>query len=236
LGMRASGASYHVRAYYTWSKSLDTLSSDGGTLNLPYDSLHPEKNKAPSDFDRTHVLNFAWDYRIPVGRSVHKDSDAPKWVDALIGNWNFGVIYLWESGPRFSVTTGAQTAYAGVNSLADFTGSSRNIGNHYNLYGVDHWFNLDQVAAFTMPGAGSTGLSGRNSFVGPSYSNIDFSLFKNFLVGERQSLQLRIEAYNLLNKVQWGLPSTNIQDPNFGVITSTSGSPRSLQLGLRYKF
>jgi hypothetical protein len=234
-GMRMSGASYHVRANYTWSKSMDTMSSDGGVLALPYDSLHPENNKAPSDFDRTHVLNVACDYRIPFGSSVHKDSSIPKWLDALIGNWNLGILYVWDSGQRFSVTTSSQTAYAGVNSLADYSGS-RNVGNHFTLEGVDYWFNTDQVAAFTMPAAGSTGTSGRNSFTGPSYSNVDFSLFKYFRIGERKSLQLRMEAYNLFNKVRWDLPGTNIQDPNFGVISSTVGTPRSLQLALRFQF
>ncbi len=234
-GMRASGVSYHVRANYTWSKSLDTMSSDGGALALPYDSSLPQNNKAPSDFDRKHVLNFAWDYRIPVGRSVHKDSDAPKWLDALIGNWSFGVLYLWESGQRFSISSGSQTAYAGINSLADYSGD-RNVGNQFNLQGVDYWFNTDQVAAFTMPAAGSTGTSGRNSFTGPSFSNTDLSLFKNFLIREHQSLQFRVEAYNLFNKVRWGLPDTNIQDPNFGVISSTVGTPRSLQVALKYQF
>jgi len=235
LGMRASGASYHVRTYYTWSKSLDTMSADGGTLALPYDSFHPEKNKAPSDFDRAHVLNFAWDYRIPIGRSLHKNSEMPKWLDGLIGNWNFGLLYLWESGQRFSVSSGSQTAFAGVNSLADYSGS-RNVGNHFNLLGVDYWFNTDQTAAFTMPGAGSTGTSGRNSFKGPSFSNTDLSLFKNFFIREQQSLQFRIEAYNLLNKVRWGLPDTNLQDSNFGVISSSVGTPRSLQVALRFQF
>jgi hypothetical protein len=235
LGMRASGASYHMRAYYTWSKSLDTMSSDGGSLALPYDSFHPENNKAPSDFDRTHVLNFAWDYRIPVGRSLHKDSDAPLWLDALIGNWNFGILYLWESGQRFSISSGSQTAFAGINSLADYSGS-RNVGNHFNLLGVDYYFNTEQIAAFTLPAAGSLGTSGRNSFIGPSYANVDLSLFKHFSIGERQSLQLRIETYNLLNKVRWGLPNTNIQSSSFGVISSTIGTPRSMQLALRYQF
>jgi hypothetical protein len=234
-GMRASGDSYHVRANYTWSKSLDTMSSDGDGLALPYDSVHPESDKAPSDFDRTHVLNFAWDYRIPVGSSLHKDSNMPKWLDGLIGNWNFGILYLWESGQRFSISSGSQTAFAGINSLVDYSGS-RYVGNHFKLEGVDYWFNTDQAAAFTIPEAGMKGTSGRNSFTGPSYSNIDLSLFKSFLIRDRQSLQFRVEAYNLTNKVRWGLPDTNIQDSNFGVISSTVGTPRSLQMALRYKF
>ncbi len=234
-GLRASGASYHLRANYTWSKSLDTMSSDGGALSLPTNSFLPQNDKAPSDFDRTHVLNVALDVKLPEGRGWVENSDAPRWMSTFLGNWNFGVLYVWESGQRFSVRSGRETAYAGVNSFMDYSGN-RNIGNFFKLDGGEYWFNDTQIASFTMPAAGSTGTSGRNSFTGPNYSNIDLSLFKNFPIGDRQSFQLRIEAYNLFNFVHWGLPNLNFQDASFGKINSTIGTPRSMQLALRYQF
>jgi hypothetical protein len=233
LGIRASGSSFNLRTHYTWSKSLDTGSSNGSGLTLPSDSFNLQK--APSDFDRPHVVNFAFDYRLPVGRNMHEDSDAPRWVDALLGNWNVGVLYIWESGQRFSVYSGLETAYAGVESFADWVGD-RSMGYHYKSEGIDYWFSPDQKAEFSLPGAGSIGTSGRNSFSGPVYSNLDLSLFKNFSIGERQNVQFRIETYNLLNKVRWGLPGANIDQSNFGIISSTVGTPRALQLGLRYQF
>jgi hypothetical protein len=234
-GLRASGAAYNLRVNYTWSKSLDTNSSDGGALSLPLDSLHSALDKAPSDFDRTHVINAALNVRLPEAKGISEDSDAPRWVRLALGNWNFSVLYLWESGQRFSISSGRQTAFAGVDSLIDYSGN-RNSGHFFRLEGTESWFNDTEIASFTIPDAGKTGNSGRNSFTGPSFSNVDLSLFKNFPIRERHSVQLRVEAYNLLNKVRWGLPNLTFNNAAFGTISTTTGNPRIVQLALRYQF
>ena len=66
------------------------------------------------------------------------------------------------------------------------------------------------------------------------------SLFKNFPIGERFSINLRAEAFNVFFNIQnYGVPDTNVlqQDPNAGVITSTvSDSPREIQFGVHLNF
>jgi hypothetical protein len=236
LGIRKSANSYHFRAYFTWSKSLDTMSMDGTRFVSPSDSFNPDSNKAPSDFDRTRVVNVAADYRIPFGRYLHSDSEMPKWIDKLFGGWNVGGLWLWESGARFSVGSGLQTLYGGVQALADYSGS-RNLGALYrDPNGGIYWLNTDQTPLFTYPVAGETGTSGRNSFVGPSYFNIDCLLYKNFPVREKGDVQFRIEAFNVFNHTHFGLPETNLPDALFGRIVATQGTPRSIRLSLKYQF
>jgi hypothetical protein len=236
FGIRKSANSYHFRAHYTWSKSLDTMSVDGTSFVSPSDSFNPDTNKAPSDFDRTRVLNVAADYRIPFGRSVHADSELPKFIDALLGGWNVGALWIWESGARFSVDSGLQTLYSGVPALADYSGD-RNLGFLYRATdGSIWWFNTDQIPLFTYPGAGGTGTSGRNGFSGPSYFNIDCLFYKNFAVREKSSMQFRIEAFNILNHTHFGLPVTSLSDSLFGRIVSTQGNPRAIRLALRFQF
>ena len=109
-----------MRFYYTWSKSLDTMSSSGETYVSPIDSFNPDSNKAPSDFDREHVLNLAVDYALPFGVSQDGDSETTPWLRRIFGGWNMGVLYIYESGPRFSVYSGRETQYAGVQSLASY--------------------------------------------------------------------------------------------------------------------
>jgi hypothetical protein len=71
---------------------------------------------------------------------------------------------------------------------------------------------------------------------GPGVRNVDFSLFKNFRIRERMTAQLRGEAFNATNTVQFGLPNTTLNSNQFGRITSQANSPRQLQVGLKLAF
>jgi hypothetical protein len=51
-----------------------------------------------------------------------------------------------------------------------------------------------------------------------------------------QTLELRIETFNLLNNFNWGNPNTSLDSAVFGRIQSQSGSPRVLQFGVKYGF
>ena len=71
----------------------------------------------------------------------------------------------------------------------------------------------------------------------PSYSQFDFGGYKNFRIAERLGLQFRAEVFNITNKVNFGGPNANFDDPtNFGRITGTAGPPREAQLGLKLIF
>ncbi len=238
FGIRKTTNHLNLRMFYTWSKSLDTMSSDGETYVATGDSFQPESNKAPSDFDRRHTLNAAWNYAIPFGRNRISDSEAPNWVGGIFGGWNFGALLVWQSGQRFTVTSGRQSLFADVYSTAnlDEKDGSRKMGAIYKNAGNIYWFNPDQIEYFTHPDAGEIGSSGRNSFIGPRYFNMDAVLHKKFYLSENRYLQLRIEGFNVFNNPHFGVPSTDINDNYFGIIRSTIGSPRSLQIAMRLKF
>ena len=73
---------------------------------------------------------------------------------------------------------------------------------------------------------------------GPSLSNLDSSIYKNFSVWRETSLQFRAEAFNTLNRPQFGQPGNlNFTNPTqFSSITNLRGQPRRLQLALKYTF
>ncbi|MBN2318604.1 MAG: TonB-dependent receptor [Acidobacteria bacterium] len=235
FGFRANSSPFRMRAYYTWSKSLDTLSKDGAEFTSPSDSLDPTANKAPSDFDRTHIINVMSSFNIPFGRDRRYGSESSRVTNWIFGDWEVGLLTVWESGRRFSVTSGMETLFADVYSLADYE------GNH-NIYDPDrrgdgvYWFSRQQVWDFSSPSAGEKGNSGRNSFKGPKYLNLDLTFFKPFHVGDNNQLQVRAEIYNLFNRTHFGVPITDLSDEYFGKFTSTIGTPRMIQLALRYEF
>jgi hypothetical protein len=93
-------------------------------------------------------------------------------------------------------------------------------------------------SAFSDPGDQQFGNSPRynGNLRGQGVNTLDFSLFKNFQVGERKRLQLRAESFNLLNRVQFGEPNAAFGSDTFGQISSQANSPRRLQMGVRFEF
>ena len=87
-----------------------------------------------------------------------------------------------------------------------------------------------------MPPDFTYGNSGRGILRGDHQWNVDFSLFKRFSVTGSQTLEVRAEAFNLLNSVYFDLPNTAIDTAAGGRVTATSNSARQLQFGLKYLF
>ena len=52
----------------------------------------------------------------------------------------------------------------------------------------------------------------------------------------RNYLELRLEAFNLLNNFNWGNPATTLDSPTFGQITTQAGDPRIMQFGIKFGF
>jgi hypothetical protein len=84
-------------------------------------------------------------------------------------------------------------------------------------------------------GAGRYGNFGRNVLHGPGLNNFDVGVAKTFRITERQRLQLRSEAFNLVNHTQFKNPNGNDASVNFGRVTTTR-DPRLIQLTLKYSF
>jgi hypothetical protein len=97
---------------------------------------------------------------------------------------------------------------------------------------ITNWFN---AAAFANPSTGSFGNAGYNIGRGPNYIQIDAGLTRRLMMRERNSLDFRLEVFNLPNHPNFGQPDGNINSATFGRISSAL-DPRQLQLSLRYQF
>jgi hypothetical protein len=90
-------------------------------------------------------------------------------------------------------------------------------------------------AAFTPPTAGSFGNVGRNSLVGPGYVDFDFALSRIVNLARSRHVELRVEAFNLLNRTNYNVVGRIVNAPNFGQLLSQY-DPRQWQFGLRFAF
>ncbi len=70
----------------------------------------------------------------------------------------------------------------------------------------------------------------------PGVANYDFALYKDTPIHENLTFQLRVEAFNLFNRVQFGSPNSILGNPQFGNITTDLNNPRLLQMAGRITF
>jgi hypothetical protein len=89
--------------------------------------------------------------------------------------------------------------------------------------------------AFALPPAGTFGNVGRNSIVGPGYADLDFVLSRGFKLAGTSRLELRAEAFNLLNRRNYNQVGRILNASNFGQLLSQS-DPRQWQFGVRVQF
>ncbi len=75
----------------------------------------------------------------------------------------------------------------------------------------------------------------RNGLRGPRQTNLDLSISKHFIIREGMDLELRGDAFNVLNHAEFQNPDTTITDSTFGQV-STTYDPRILQLALHLRF
>jgi hypothetical protein len=93
------------------------------------------------------------------------------------------------------------------------------------------------ITAFEVPALGTFGNCGIGIADAPGYTNVDAALSKRFNMGGTRYLEFRAEAFNLLNHPNFGPPGRDINTPStFGIITSTVGSPRVIELVLKFFF
>jgi hypothetical protein len=234
---------------YTYSRSIDDSS---GIRVQGYDTLFPQNSycleceRGPSAFNVQSRWITSVLYELPVGKGKLLNITNPL-ANAVIGGWQLGGTSTVQTGVPITLTIGgvdnASTDEGGYDR-PNYIGGPMNASNQTTA----GWFNR---AAFAEAPAGQFGNVGRNTAVAPGIFNIDAELHKAFVMpyNEHHQLQLRFEAFNVLNHPNWGEPTANILSgaaiagapvgaahAGFGTISGTATSMRQLQLGLKYTF
>jgi outer membrane receptor protein involved in Fe transport len=208
------------------------------------DYNNPGSEYSLSSFDARQRLVVSYIYQLPVGkgRMFLNKMSAP--VNAILGGWGLEGITTFQKGfpLGFSVTPNILSTYA-------FQGTERpnvsaGCGKAYSgsigsrLGGAGSAKTYFNKSCFTVPADFSYGNEPRtdNTLRTPGIDNWDMSLFKDFPVHENMTLNFRVEAFNLFNRVQFGSPNTQLGNAQFGWITQQGNNPRLLQLSGRFSF
>jgi len=239
---------------YTFGKAIDERSGTSGRQEYSngqaraLDPYNRKLDRARADFDVTHSFTANASYDLPIGKGL-------KGVAGQIaGGWQLNAIVTINSGVPFSVF---------INGDPDRDATDENTARPNLAPGVslippggrtpDLWFN---PAAFVEPPLGFRGTAGRNILIGPNFRSLDFAVVKNFRMTEKYGIQFRAEAFNLLNRANFDLPS-NSEDgeqvftfiprsgntparfdgtASVGKIFNTIGDSREIQFALKFIF
>ena len=215
-----------ILANYTLSKSIDNSSENKGTGVSQTNPYNLDYDRGLANFDHRHRFTASVLYELPRISSQRA-------INTIFGGWNLTGIYTYQSGTPFSILSGVDNARTGTpNQRADVIGDFHLSGNRSRGEQILQWFN---TAAFTTNALGTFGSSGRNIVIGPDFKSLNIGLHKNFAITESAKIQLRGEAFNVLNNVNLNLPNATRTSSAFGRITS-AGDPRILQFAARLIF
>jgi hypothetical protein len=253
---RRFGAGLSLQSSYTFSKAMDDASSgynnNGGISDaqIPWELFRLER--ALSDTDRAHVFTLGSVYELPFGRGKAWLSDG--WVGRVVGGFQLNALVNVASGPPMTIIQNRDNrVLAGQRPdlIAGRDASGRLANPVYDQQrGGLRWL----VPTLQLNDAGGTvagqpnpdfpfrrssatgyGNLGRNTSRAPGFTNFNLSLFRKFQVREGQRLELRIEAFNAFNHPNFGPPQRNIDNGNYGLITTVRDA-RRMQLGVKYVF
>ena len=242
---RLLGNTYFTLAY-TYGHSIDDASGfRNRDSQVPY--YDPGVLRGSSDFDVTHRITFSGGWDLPFDRAW---ASGPK---RLVKGWSLYPIFTWRTGFPLSINaqlSGAASSDPGPSGAGDGYLANAVFASGFNKITILNpktngglYFNPAAFQAISdTPGSGY-GLP-RDFFRGPGRTNLDLALAKTTAITERVNVEFRVEAFNALNHTQFANPDTNIDDANFGLISSTTlgagtnalQTQRILQLGGRLTF
>lgn len=233
---------------YTWSKLLgNTTDVTTGSFNANgqpgvqnFYRYDLERSVQPTDIPQRVVGNL--NYTLPFGHGQHFGGNLPGSLNQFVGGWKLNFIGYVQSGYTLGITQTGGPAYSGsrpsfvpgVNPLT--TGSThQRLGGGAAVGQFQGYFN---PAAFRLSQAFELGNVPRSSgrLRGPFGFQDDISAIKEFPIHDSVSLQFRLEAFNFLNKVQFGLPNQQFNSATFGQITSQYNLPRNVQVAMKLYF
>jgi hypothetical protein len=232
-------------AAYTFAKGLDNSSAFNDLVNFANPKL--SRGLSSSDIRHNFVASYIW--QIPFDRAFH---GAPK---RLTQGWQMQGITRFATGFPIQMNQGnddVSLTGSGATDMPNLVGKvttlnprsanpgcvNPNTGGNTGCYFLPSAFapntcTFDPVTFLPSPGCGTFGTANRRFFHGPGFNNSDFGMLKHTAINERYAFDIRIEFFNIFNHAQFKNPTGNIDDTNFGIVTSAR-DPRIGQISAKF--
>ncbi len=230
---------------YTWSHSIDNVSSDAYYANVP-PGESSDRGSSTYDIRQTFVGAVSYDIPAP-GSGIWK---------SILGSWSTDSIVYARTAPPVNIVTGQ-------NTFGLYLSAAASVQRPNLVSGVPLWISDSNVAggkevnkaAFSVPTGPVQGNLGRDVLNGFGATEVDLTLRRQFKLRERLSLQARADLFNIFNHPTFGPPVSYMTSPLFGQATQMLGAslgaggqtgglnplyqiggPRSAQLALKLQF
>jgi Carboxypeptidase regulatory-like domain/TonB dependent receptor-like, beta-barrel len=256
---------FQFQGNYVYSRTLGDAQGDQQTNFEPFLDINNAKieRSRPYAYDNTHVFKFNGYWELPFGKG-HRLNTSKPFLSKVIEGWNMAGVFTEQSGNAFGIYSvrgtlnrAGRSTYNTMNT--NLTKSQLDQLFQFRMTGNGPMFVPDSVKyvdgsavapdgsanfagqAFFMPGAGTLGQLQRNYFSGPWVNEMDLKIGKITHIDEKKTIELRMNAVNILNHPTFNTPVTTPTASNFGAITSTfapgSGYTRRLiQFELYFRF
>jgi hypothetical protein len=223
---------FQLNSTYTYSKSMDDNSQSANGFQ---DNTNPAGDYGLSDFDVRHHFVFSGTWTLPFHGNRLKEG------------WLLANITQVQGGQPLNVTIASTSFTGSINVRPTLigpysTGRGNNIGKNVQFINGAACTTPTVGCAFLVQSFGFGNLR-RNVLNGPGFSDTDLSLQKTTKIAESVALVLRLDAFDLLNHVNFGNPNLSASTTGtFGQITSTrgiigdAGSSRQLQFAGKITF
>lgn len=201
---------------YAFSKSIDDSAAPGtdpqGRPPFPQNIYNARANRSLSAFDVQQRAVLAAEYSVPLEQQI-------------FAHWRVSTLITLQSGLPFTPQLATNTLNDGGFQLPDRVANGASSSPSYL-----QWFD---TSAFVIPALYQFGNSGMDILRGPALETADVSLARTFAVWERVTLQFRVDEFNLLNRVNFGLPERILDVPSTGMIDHTVTPGRQSRVSLR---
>ena len=220
---RRAASGMNLNGNYAWSYcEADTTPSGQFTQNNAgySDPENPSFDRGNCSTTRRHIVNLTAGAQTPQFGGV---------LGAIASDWRASGIFSTRSGRWLSATTRSDRSGTGISGQRIDQVNANPYGDKNDL---DNY--LDR-AAFAEPELGTLGDHIAGSIKGPGFWNFDLAVSRLVNFAATQTLELRVEVFNVFNHFNWGNPRTTF-DSRFGRITTQAGNSRIMQFGVKFGF
>jgi hypothetical protein len=221
---------------FTYSKARDNASghletANGDNSRVNYRDIEGEWGISGYNQPLNNTTTIVWE--LPFGNERRWANRLNPILDGFVGGWRLTAINTMTSGLPVNLTYSPSSTFS-VSGAPTYRPNVS--GDIYGDGSIDNYFNRDNVTVPT-DRTQPFGNAPRNAARGPAIYLMDLGLHKSVGLGiSEMRLEFRVEAFNVLNKTNFGAPNGNRSSTDFGTIRSLSTTPRQIQLGVKLYF